>query len=110
MLAFAIVVLACTVLHGQTIIRSFPGVSLNDADALNTGSTPPDTMGAAGPNQFVEFLNGAFAIYSKTGVRQSLISDISFWENAGISAATIAAGLTDVSFMMSAVAAGSRRR
>ena len=95
LLAFAIVVLACTVLPGQTIIQSFPGVNLNNVDALGTGGTPPDTMGAVGTNQFVEFINGAFAIYSKTGVRQSLISDISFWENAGISAATIAAGLTD---------------
>jgi hypothetical protein len=95
LLAFAIVVLACTVLRAQTIIQSFPGVSLNDVDALGTGGTPPDTMGAAGPNQFAEFLNGAFAVYSMAGVRQSLISDISFWENAGISAATIAAGLTD---------------
>jgi hypothetical protein len=94
-LAFVIVVLACTVSRAQTIIQSFPGVSLSDADALNTGGTPPDTMGAVGTNQFTEFLNGAFAVYSKTGVRQSLISDISFWENAGISAATIAAGLTD---------------
>jgi hypothetical protein len=95
LLAFAIVFLASTVLRGQTIIRSFPGVTLNDADALGTGGTPPDTMGAAGPNQFVEFLNGAFAIYSKTGVRQSLISDITFWQNAGISASTLSAGLTD---------------
>ena len=95
LLAFAIVVLACPVLRGQTILQSFPGVNLNDVDALRTGGTPPDTMGAAGPNQFVEFINGAFAIYSKTGVQQSLISDISFWENAGISAATLSAGLTD---------------
>jgi hypothetical protein len=87
--------LTCTVSRGQTIIQSFPGVNLNDVTALGTGGTPPDTMGAAGPNQFVEFINGAFAIYSKTGVQQSLISDNTFWENAGISASTISAGLTD---------------
>jgi hypothetical protein len=84
-----------TVLNGQTIIRNFPGANLNDADALGTGGTPPDTMGAAGNNQFVEFINGAFAIYDKNGVQQSLISDIAFWENAGLSAATLSAGLTD---------------
>jgi hypothetical protein len=83
-------------LRGQTIIQSFPGVSLSDLDSLGTGGiTPPDTMGAAGPNQFVEFINGAFAIYSKTGVRQALISDNTFWENAGISPSTLSAGLTD---------------
>jgi len=95
LLILATLILACAMLRGQTIIQSFPGVNLNDVDALNTGGTPPDTMGAAGPNQFVEFVNGAFAIYSKTGVRQSLISDNTFWENAGISASTVSAGLTD---------------
>ena len=89
------VILTCMGLEGQTIIQSFPGVSLSDVDALGTGGTPPDTMGAAGPNHFVEFINGAFAIYSKTGVQQSLITDNAFWENGGISPATISAGLTD---------------
>jgi hypothetical protein len=94
-LAFAIFALGCAGLRGQTIIQSFPGVTYTDVIALGTGGTPPDTMGAAGINQFVEFINGAFAIYSKSGVRQSLISDNVFWENAGISASTISAGLTD---------------
>jgi hypothetical protein len=95
LLAFAVLALAGTVSRGQTIVQSFSGVSLSDEDALGTGGTPPDTMGAAGTNQFVEFINGAFAIYSKTGVRQALITDNTFWENAGISPSTIAAGLTD---------------
>ena len=94
-LALASLILTCAVLPGQTIIRNFPGVSLTDVSALGTGSTPPDTMGAAGTNHFVEFVNGAFAIYSKIGVRQTLITDNAFWENAGISAATISAGLAD---------------
>jgi hypothetical protein len=95
-LAFTTLALGCAVLRGQTIIQSFPGVTLNDTVALGNGaSTPPDTMGAAGPNQFVEFINGAFAIYSKTGVQQALIGDFTFWENAGISTSTISAGLTD---------------
>jgi hypothetical protein len=79
----------------QTIIKNFAGVNLDDTTGLGTGATPPDTMGAAGTNQFVEFINGAFAVYNKAGVRQSLVSDIAFWENAGISASTLAAGLTD---------------
>ena len=91
----ATLILACTLLRGQTIIQSFSGVSLTDTTKLGTDTTPPDTMGAAGPNHFVEFINGAFAIYTKSGVRLSLISDILFWENAGISPATISAGLTD---------------
>jgi hypothetical protein len=82
-------------LPAQTIITNFAGLTLSDVTALGTGGTPPDTMGAAGTNQFVEFINGGFAIYSKAGVRQSLISDIAFWTNAGISSATISAGLSD---------------
>ena len=95
MLAAFAFTIACGALRGQTIIRSFPGVSLGDVNALGTAGTPPDTMGAAGTNQFVEFINGAFAIYDKNGVQLSLISDTAFWENAGISASTISAGLTD---------------
>ena len=95
LLALATLAAGCAGLRGQTIIQSFPGVSLSDTDGLGTGTTPPDTMGAAGINHFVEFINGAFAIYSKAGAQQALISDITFWENAGISASTISAGLTD---------------
>src|SRR5882724_5405452 len=82
-------------LPAQTIITNFPGLTLSDVVGLGTGGTPPDTMGAAGTNQFVEFINGGFAIYTKSGVRQSFISDIAFWNNAGVSSATIAAGLSD---------------
>lgn len=79
----------------QTIIKNFAGLNLTDAIGLGNGSTPPDTMGASGTNQFVEFINGAFAVYSKAGIQQSMISDSQFWLNAGLSAATIAAGLSD---------------
>jgi hypothetical protein len=86
---------ACLPARGQIIITNFPGVNLTDAEAFGPGFVPPDTMGAAGTNQFVEFINGAFAVYSKAGVRQLLISDSNFWANAGISPATLAPGLTD---------------
>ncbi len=87
--------LSLSVSPAQTIIKNFSGVNLSDAEGLGTGGTPPDTMGAAGTNQFVEFINGAFAVYNKSGVRQSLISDTAFWQNAGISSSTLSAGLTD---------------
>jgi hypothetical protein len=93
--ALAFLALALSVSHAQTIIQNFPGLTSSDVSALGSPGTPPDTMGAAGTNQFVEFINGGFAIYSKAGVRQSLISDAAFWTNAGISSATISAGLTD---------------
>lgn len=81
--------------QGQIIITNFPGVNLTDAETFQPGFSPPDTMGAAGTNQFVEFINGAFAVFNKAGVRQTLISDSNFWANAGISPATLAPGLTD---------------
>lgn len=87
--------LTCSGLQAQTIIQNFSGLNSSDVSALGQGGTPPDTMGAAGTHQFVVFINGGFAIYSKTGVRQSLVSDVTFWLNAGISSATMSAGLTD---------------
>ena len=80
---------------GQIIITNFAGLSLSDTSSLGQPSTPPDTMGAAGTNQFVEFINGGFTVFSKSSVRQSFVSDSNFWVSAGISPGTMAAGLTD---------------
>ncbi len=82
-------------LPAQTVITNFAGLNYYDIAPISGFTTPPDTMGAAGTNHFVEFINGGFAVYDKTGARSSLISDTAFWPNAGISQATIAAGLTD---------------
>jgi T5SS/PEP-CTERM-associated repeat protein len=43
---------------------------------------PPDTMGAAGPNHFVSFVNGSFSIFGKNGSLVSQVSDTSFWTTA----------------------------
>jgi hypothetical protein len=79
---------------GQTIIENFPGINLTDCLNLGAGFTPPDTIGAAGTNHFVEFVNGAVAVYNKAGVRQSLTTDSNFWVSAGINPAILSAGLT----------------
>ena len=76
-----------------SILENFPGVDLNSDPET---ATPPDSNGAAGPNHFVEFINGAFATYHKDGTpAQPLIPDTTFWTNAGITPSTIAAGLSD---------------
>ena len=63
---------------------SFEGISQYDTRAFGRGFIPPDTMGAVGATQYMEFVNGATAVYDKaTGVRQSLVSDLSFWATAG---------------------------
>lgn len=61
------------------------GQNFAGSDNSSTGITPADGDGAIGPNHFVEFINGAFAIYNKTnGTRVRLISDAQFWANAGV--------------------------
>jgi hypothetical protein len=47
---------------------------------------PPDTDGAIGPNNFVELVNGAFAVYDKaTGALAApRVSMTTFWQDAGI--------------------------
>jgi hypothetical protein len=71
---------------GSEILENFQGVTLNDTFLLRTASVPPDPMGAAGPGDFVQLINGAFAVYQKGGtLAQPLITDRQFWINAGIS-------------------------
>lgn len=53
----------------------------------NTGFTPPDTMGAVGPNQIVELINGRYAVYNKAGLQQTATSLDQFWINAGVNPA-----------------------
>ena len=91
LLAAAMLLALAFTLPAQTIITNFAGLNYTDV----SGGTPPDTMGAAGTNQFVVFINGGFAVYSKSGVRQSFVTDTAFWTSAGISAGTMAAGLSD---------------
>jgi autotransporter-associated beta strand protein/T5SS/PEP-CTERM-associated repeat protein len=46
---------------------------------------PPDTMGAVGPNNFVQWINGSFTVYNKAGTQVQQMSDGTFWGNAGTS-------------------------
>ena len=53
----------------------------------NTGFIPPDTMGAVGPTQFAEIVNGGYGVFSKTGTLISNTTDQAFWNAAGVSTA-----------------------
>ena len=67
---------------------SFQGISQYDTRAFGRGFIPPDTMGAVGATQYMEFVNGATAVYDKaSGARTSLVSDLAFWAAAGQSGA-----------------------
>ncbi len=52
---------------------------------LNVVALPPDPNGAVGPQHFVEFINGSFAVYSKTdGQIVKRVTDLHFWSTAGV--------------------------
>jgi hypothetical protein len=75
---------------------NFAGINLNQTIGLGTGAIPPDMAMAVGPSQIVQMVNGAYQVYSTTGVAQgSLITDKAFWQNAGISSSVVSAGLSD---------------
>jgi hypothetical protein len=60
-------------------------VSLQDEYNQNPngqGFVPPNPMGAAGPSQFVEFIHGRFAVYSKTGTLITSEPLDTFWSPA----------------------------
>ncbi len=75
--------------QAQTLGVNFTGVG-------GSQFAPPDTNGAVGPGHIVEFTNGNYAVYNKTGgAVASPVSDTSFWNNAGISSSITNAGLSD---------------
>src|SRR5262249_6881504 len=64
--------------------KNFTGIIYGDANT-NSAALPPDSNGAIGPAHFVEFINGAFAVYSKTdGHRVEFKTDVDFWAGAGV--------------------------
>ena len=68
--------------HGQVTVQI--GQNFAGSDNFQTYITPADGNGAIGPKYFVEFINGAFAVYNKTnGTRVLRITDMKFWSNGG---------------------------
>ena len=52
---------------------------------VDSDSVPPDSDGAAGPDHFVEFINGRFSVFNKSnGVKAQTMADLSFWTQAGV--------------------------
>ncbi len=102
-------VFASSAMAQVTIVQNFTGTTLNDTLTLGTGAIPPDSNAIVGPSHVVEFINGAFTVYSKTGngVVGSVaatpvaprITDGAFWNgithDATYNAATISAGISD---------------
>ena len=78
-----------------TIGLNFTGVQLSDGITLNgTSYAPPDNAGGVGPNNIVQLINGAYAVYDKTtGTQQELISARQFWSTAGFDPGSGISGL-----------------
>ena len=65
---------------GAPVLLSFEGLSDYDVRQFGVGLIPPDTMGSVGPTQFVELINGGFAVYDKaTGTKLQSMLDSNFW-------------------------------
>src|SRR5215469_7944416 len=59
---------------------------IGSAFETNSQAIPPDANGAVGPQQFVELINGSFAVYDKSDPTGNVfrLSDLIFWGNAGV--------------------------
>lgn len=66
-----------------SVLGGFQGISQYDVASFARNFIPPDTMGAAGKTQIMEFVNGGVAVFSKTGATLSKVSDLDFWTAAG---------------------------
>jgi hypothetical protein len=67
------------ILAPQTIGTSFMAIDLQDQLNASRGAIPPDTMGAIGPDHFVEMINASVAVYDRTGRFLSHVSLSSFF-------------------------------
>lgn len=75
-----------TVYNQGAISIGFEGISQYDVASVGRNFIPPDTIGAAGRTQYVQFTNGGFAVYNKAdGSRSAFVSDTAFWQAAGMS-------------------------
>ena len=64
----------------HTVATGFPALSLRDQFAdFGTGSIPPDTMGAIGPDHFLEVINTSVAVFDRHGRRLSHVTLDSFF-------------------------------
>ncbi len=64
---------------------SFAGLSLNGSCTGGQcgGGYPPDTVGDVGPNHYVQGVNNAIGIFSKTGTQLAAFTFNAFWASAG---------------------------
>jgi hypothetical protein len=82
--------LRLVLLEDRALPTSFIGINLQDQIDGGRGATvPPDTMGAIGPNYFVENINSNFAIYTRSGALVSVVSPDTFFDPDGPGTITV---------------------
>jgi Big-like domain-containing protein/F5/8 type C domain-containing protein len=66
-------------------IRNFAGLSFSDSCTGGQcgAGWPPDTNGDVGPNHYIEAVNDAVAIYSKTGTLLASFTEDNLWSGVG---------------------------
>jgi hypothetical protein len=66
-------------------IQNFAGLSYSDSCAGGQcgAGWPPDPNGDVGPNHYIEAVNDAVAIYSKTGTRLAAFTQDNLWSGVG---------------------------
>src|SRR5437870_1224227 len=66
-------------------IQSFAGITRTDSCTGGQcgAGTPPDTNGAVGSNHYIQAVNSAFAIYSKTGTLLASFTENALWAGNG---------------------------
>ena len=67
-------------------IQNFAGLSFSDpvTGGLAGAGWPPDINGDVGPNHYIQGVNNAWGIYSKTGTLLASFTENSLWSGAGI--------------------------
>ena len=80
-------------------VSSYSNVSPSFNGISQTGGTPPDTTGAAGPDRYIETINTSYAIYSKSG---SSINSGSLSALTGITGGIFGYSLSDPQMMWDA--------
>src|SRR6516225_5639161 len=65
-----------------SIGANFTGSTELIGNDLGSNSLPAMPMGAAGPNQLVEFTSSTFATYTKTGAVLQRVGHKQFWQTA----------------------------
>ena len=76
----------CQVTVHATLLPVAIGVNVTASTYGDISSAlPPDPNGSIGPNEFVEFINGEFAVFDKTtGENVKDVTDLEFWTDANV--------------------------